>query len=232
MATFVLVPGAWHGGWYYRPIAQALRQGGHEAYPVTLAGVGDRAHLLAATANLDTHIQDVVSVLETEHITDAVLVGHSYAGMVITGVADRCPGRVGRLVYVDAYVPADGDSCWDVTTQSFRQSFIESATADGFRVAPRPGLDPRATAHPLPSLLQRLRLSGAPGRVRRRDFIYLSGWQESPFSGMYDRLSQDPNWHTHRLPTGHNIVAEAPDKLLEILLQGGGEAADDRQDRT
>lgn len=232
MATFVLVPGGWHGGWSYRPIAQALRQSGHDAYPVTLTGLGDRAHLRATAVNLDTHIQDVVSVLETEHITDAVLVGHSYAGMVITGVADRCPDRIGRLVYSDAYVPADGDSCWDLTTPAFRQLFIERATADGFRVAPPPGLDPRATAHPLPSFLQKIRLSSAPSRVRRRDYIYLSGWQGSPFTGVYQRLSQDPAWHTHCLPTGHNVVAEAPDKLVEILLQGGGGAADDRQDRT
>ncbi|GAA5179380.1 alpha/beta fold hydrolase [Rugosimonospora acidiphila] len=225
MATFVLVPGGWHGGWSYRPIAQALRQRGHDAYPVTLTGLGDRAHLRAAVANLDTHIQDVVSVLETERITDAVLVGHSYAGMVITGVADRCPDRIGRLVYSDAYVPADGDSMWDLTTPAFRQLFLENATADGFRVAPPPGLDPRTAAHPLPSFLQKLRLSGAPSRVRRRDYLYLSGWQGSPFAGVYERLSRDPAWHTHRLPTGHNVVAEAPDKLLEILLQGGGVAA-------
>lgn len=232
MATFVLVPGGWHGGWQYRPIAKALRQAGHDAYPVTLTGLGDRAHLRATDVNLDTHIQDVVALLEAEHITDAVLVGHSYAGMVITGVADRCPERIARLVYSDAYVPADGDSCWDLTTPAFRQLFIEGATADGLRVEPPPGLDPRATAHPLPSFLQRLRLSGAPSRVRRRDYIYLSGWQGSPFAEVYQRLSEDPAWHTHCLPTGHNVVAEAPDKLLEILFQGTEGAADDRQDRT
>lgn len=231
MATFLLVPGGWHGGWSYRPIAQALRRRGHDAYPITLTGLGDRAHLRTTTANLDTHIQDVVGVLETERITDAVLVGHSYAGMVITGVADRCPDRIGRLVYSDAYVPADGDSCWDLTTPAFRQLFLDGATADGFSVAPPPGLDPRATAHPLPSFLQKIRLSGTPGRVRRRDYIYLSGWQGSPFPQVYQRLSQDPAWHTHQLPTGHNLVAEAPDKLLEILRQDGGAPADDRPDR-
>jgi pimeloyl-ACP methyl ester carboxylesterase len=219
MATFVLVPGGWHGGWYYGPITEGLRQSGHDAYAVTLTGVGDRAHLGAGAVNLDTHIQDVVRVLETERITDAILVGHSYAGMVIAGVADRCPDRVARLVYVDACVPADGESCWDLLTPAFHQLFLEGASADGLNVAPRADLDPRATEHPFASFLQRLRLSGAPVKARRRDYIYLSGWQGSPFAAVYQRLAQDPAWHTHRLPIGHNVVAEAPDEFLKILLE-------------
>jgi hypothetical protein len=164
MATFVLVPGGWHGGWYYHPVTQALRHGGHDAYPVTLTGVGDRAHLQATAANLDAHIRDVVSVLETECITDAVLVGHSHI---------RSP---------------------------------PSCKGSGF--------------------------PGAPARVRRRDLIYLSDWQGSPFTEVYERLSQDPAWHTHCLPTGHNIVAEAPDQLLKILHHGEEGAPDDQQDKT
>jgi pimeloyl-ACP methyl ester carboxylesterase len=220
VATFVLVPGGWRGGWWYRPIVEALRRHGHDAHAVTLTGLGDRAHL-RATANLDTHVQDVTALLEAEQITDAVLVGHSYAGMVITGAADRCPDRVRRLVYSDAYVPADGESCWDLTTPEFRRLFVEGAAADGVSVAPPRTSDARTTAHPLASFVQKIRLSGAVERVPRRDFIYLSGWRDrSPFNELHERLSRDPAWHTHRLPTGHNIVAEAPDKLLEILLDG------------
>ena len=113
MTTFVLVPGGWHGGWYYSALAGRLREAGHQALPVTLTGIGERAHLSAPAVNLDTHVEDVLAVLESEKVTDAVLVGHSYAGMVITGVADRAaPGSVRRLVYCDAYVPQDGQSCW------------------------------------------------------------------------------------------------------------------------
>ncbi|MFF3573712.1 alpha/beta fold hydrolase [Nocardia jiangxiensis] len=122
---FVLVPGGWHGGWSYTPLANALRQHGHDACPVTLTGVGDRNHLLTATTNLDTHINDVTAMLESERITDAVLVGHSYAGMVITGVADRVPERVATLVYSDAYVPDDGQSCFELTSAEFRRMFVE-----------------------------------------------------------------------------------------------------------
>src|SRR5207248_1247925 len=100
------------------------RGGGHQALPVTLTGVGERAHLLTPGTNLDTHVQDVVRLLEAEGVEDAVLCGHSYGGMVITGVADRVPGRIARLVYVDAYVPRDGQSCWALTTEAFRSFFV------------------------------------------------------------------------------------------------------------
>lgn len=220
MATYVLVPGAWHGGWYFRPIEQALRRRGHRADSLTLTGLGDRAHLRTAGTNLDTHIEDVTAYLEAERITDAVLVGHSYGGMVITGAADRCPDRVRRLVYSDAYVPADGDSSWALTTMAFRRFFAENSSATGHAVAPPSGLDPRTTPHPVAAFLQSLRLDGAgASRVVRRDYLYLSGWPSSPFAEVHERLSKDPDWHTHTLPVGHDVVAEAADDLLRILLE-------------
>jgi pimeloyl-ACP methyl ester carboxylesterase len=155
MATFV--PGAWHGGWWFELLARRLRRHGHEAYPLTLTGVGDRNHLLTASVNLDTHIQDVAIVLEAERIEDAVLVGYSYGGMVITGVADRVPERVDALVDVDAFVPRDGDAAWDLATDDLRRWYLEGARADGYAVAPLPFFDPQATSHPLASLRQRSR---------------------------------------------------------------------------
>src|SRR5262245_3014748 len=99
-ATFVLVPGGGHGGRCYRRVARILRAEGHDVYAPTMTGVGERAHLLSADIDLDTHIRDIVAVLEFEDLRDVILVGHSYGGMVITGVADRAPGRVGRLVFL------------------------------------------------------------------------------------------------------------------------------------
>jgi pimeloyl-ACP methyl ester carboxylesterase len=217
VTTFVLVPGGWHGGWYFRPIAEALRSAGRTAYAVTLTGLGERAHLRTAATNLDTHIEDVVAVLEAEEITDAVLVGHSYGGMVITGAADRCPERVARLVYADAYVPRHGESCWDLTTPAFREVFVSRAAADGHCVQPPPGLDPRATAHPLASLLQKIRLNGHRPPPRR-DFLHLGAWAGSPFTGLHDRLARDPAWRTRSVPAPHDVVRHASDALLEILL--------------
>ena len=219
MATFVLVPGGWHGGWYFQPLARQLRQLGHDVYPVTLTGLGERSHLLSASVNLDTHIQDVVSLLECERIEDAILVAHSYGGMVVSGVADRLPERLAALVYCDAYVPEDGDSCFSLAGDVYRQRFLDGAKVDGYSVAAPSRLDPRATAHPLASFLQAIHLTGAWATVRRREFVYLSGWEDlTPFRPTYDRLRSDPAWTVHTLPVGHNIIGQAPDKLLEILL--------------
>jgi pimeloyl-ACP methyl ester carboxylesterase len=139
MTTFVLVPGGWYGGWYFRDFAKKLRDLGHSAYAVTLTGLGERSHLLTANVNLQTHVQDVVSVLEFEGIEDAVLLGHSYGGMVITGVAARIPQRIGSLIYGDAYVPQHGDSCWDLANDSVRRLFDELTSPDGLSVAPPGG---------------------------------------------------------------------------------------------
>ncbi|GAA4606827.1 alpha/beta fold hydrolase [Actinoallomurus liliacearum] len=222
MATFVLVPGGWHGGWQYSGMADRLRAAGHRALPVTLTGLGDRAHLASPAVNLDTHVDDVLAVLAAEKVTDAVLVGHSYGGMVITGVADRAePGSVRRLVYSDAYVPEDGQSCWELTTEAFRRLFLDGAAADGFSVQPPPGVDPRATAHPLASFLQRLRLRGnGLGEIKARDYVYLNGWDGSPFAEVHARLAEDPAWRVHTLSSSHNVLRDAPDAFLEILLLG------------
>ncbi len=114
MSTYVLVHGGGHGGWCYQPLARLLRSAGHEVYAPTLTGLGERAHLLSPDVDLDMHIRDVVAVLQFEDVHDVILVGHSYGGMVITGVADRAPDRIGRLVYLDAATPVDGQSLVDV----------------------------------------------------------------------------------------------------------------------
>ena len=105
MATFVLVHGAWHGGWCWKKVAPLLRSAGHEVYTPTLTGLGERDHLLTRDIGLDTHIQDIVNVLEYEELTQVVLVGHSYGGMVVTGVAERAHERLRQLVYLDAATP-------------------------------------------------------------------------------------------------------------------------------
>ena len=110
MANFVLVHGAWIGGWCWRPNAQALRRAGHEVFTPTLTGLGERSHLMNPSINLDTHITDVVNVIKYEELSDVILVGHSYGGMVVTGVADKLPEKIASLVYLDAFVPENGQS--------------------------------------------------------------------------------------------------------------------------
>ncbi|MEU8055092.1 alpha/beta fold hydrolase [Microbispora bryophytorum] len=217
MTTFVLIPGMCHGGWCFRELCEELRHHGHRAVALTLTGLAERAHLLDGGVNLDTHIRDVAGVLEAEDVRDAVLVGHSYGGMVITGVADRLPGRMAGLVYLDAVVPGDGDSCWSLVSDRERQWYADVAET-GYATRPLPFFDPRATPHPIASLLQPLRLTGDPARIARRVYVYAAGWQgESPFTATYERLREDPAWTTYALDGGHNLMRDAPEDLLKIL---------------
>ncbi|MFK0255139.1 alpha/beta fold hydrolase [Streptomyces sp. NPDC090445] len=222
MTTYVLVPGAWHGAWTFEPLARELRRAGHEAYPLTLTGLGSRKHLLTASVNLDTHIDDVVNLLADEDVTDAVLVGHSYGGMVVTGAADRVPDRVKGLVYVDAMVPEDGQSTWSLVSDNERAWYLDGTGENGYTSAPLPFFDPRATPHPLASLLQAIRLEGDLGRFAAKSYVYATQWPTpSPFTGLYERLSGLPDWRTHAVDSGHNVMRDAPEELLKVLLEHG-----------
>jgi pimeloyl-ACP methyl ester carboxylesterase len=130
MSTFVLVPGAWLGGWCWRRLTPLLRAAGHEVYTPTLTGLGERVHLGTLGTWLDTHVEDIVNVLAWEDLREIVLVGHSYSGMVVPGVADRAPECVGHLVYLDAVVPRDGQSVFNLSS-SEEQAVAEVAARDG-----------------------------------------------------------------------------------------------------
>ncbi|NKY28419.1 alpha/beta fold hydrolase [Nocardia gamkensis] len=221
MTTFVLIPGMCHGGWCFEQLTEQLRAHGHRVYPLTLSGVGERVHLRHGV-NLDTHIQDVTALLSAENITDAVLVGHSYGGMVITGAADRAASRVAALVYIDAVVPQSGDSCFTLVSDQERRWYLDVVDT-GDAVRPLPFFDARATPHPLASVLQPLTLTGDLTHIRRRDYVYATGWEApSPFTGIYQRLRHDAGWTTHAVDGGHNLMRDAPEDLLRILLDVPG----------
>lgn len=222
MATFVLVPGGWKGGWAFEAVVPLLERAGHTVHAMTLTGLRpDDDNETVATANLDTHADDVLRLLDRENIAGATLVGHSYAGMVIAAAADRAPGRISRLVHLDAYVPRDGESCWSSTNEHFRQVFAAGAASSGYAVLPpgKAGGDPRRRPHPLASFLQSIRLTGALDEVPRREFVYCSGWADrTPFTELRMRLEADRAWRVHELPTGHDAMNEAPEAVAALLL--------------
>jgi pimeloyl-ACP methyl ester carboxylesterase len=222
MATFVLVPGAWKGSWAYESVVPLLEGAGHTVHALTLTGLRpDDDDATVATANLDTHADDVLRLLDRAHITSATLVGHSYAGMVIAAAADRAGGRISRLVHLDAFVPRDGESWWSATNEYFREVFAAGAEATGYSVRPpeKNGGDPRRRPHPLASVMQTVRLTGAVTQVPRREFIYCSGWEDrTPFAELRTRLAADPEWLVHDLPTTHNAMREDPEAVATLLL--------------
>ncbi|MGW7535947.1 alpha/beta fold hydrolase [Amycolatopsis sp. NPDC054798] len=220
MSTFVLVPGAWHGGWVFEAVVPLLERSGHTVHALTLTGLRpDDDAATVAGANLDTHADDVLALLDRAGITDATLVGHSYGGLVIAAAADRADGRVSRVVHLDAYVPSDGDSCWSSTSEAYRQAFVAGAADTGYAVRPpeRDGRDSRRRPHPLASLLQTVRLTGAFAKVPRREFVYCSGWEATPFTELRTRLEADPGWQVHVLPTRHNAMTEDPEAVAKLL---------------
>ena len=222
MATFVLIPGGWRGGWTFADFVARIRREGHEAYAVTLSGLEDTAEGPAAGINLDTHIGDVIELLEVEDLSDVILCSHSYGGMVATGVADRAAERIAALVYLDAFVPEDGQSWWDLANEHFRRLIIERARHDGLSVLPPFGVDQRRRPHPIGSFLQALRLTRAE-KPMPRTFVYATGWTATPFTAQYERLRNDPAWQVHTLTCGHDVINEAADEVFGILTRMAGD---------
>ncbi len=140
MATFLVCHGAWSAGWAWKKVRPLLRAAGHEVFTPTYTGLGERAHLVSRTVTLDTHIADVLGVIECEDLNEIVLVGHSYGGMVATGVADRARARIAKLVYIDAFVPEDGQSLFDLlpAAERERRGDDSKVSGDGWLLPPNP----------------------------------------------------------------------------------------------
>ena len=231
MATFVIVHGAWGGAWAWnRYVVPRLRGAGHTVHAVTLTGLGERAHLATPEVDLDTHIQDVANVLFYEDLRHVVLAGHSYGGMVITGVADRCPERLRRLVYLDAAVPADGQAIVD-GTPGRGEALLERARleSDGWRIPPGPvppdqpaavteWARPRRNPQPLKTFTQPVTLSRGETALPRA-FVYCSLGKDpqSPQAKRAAGLKADPRWQYFELATGHNLHYTAPQETVDLL---------------
>lgn len=232
MATFVLVHGAWHGAWCWKRVRPLLTARGHDVFTPTLTGTGERSHLASPDVGLETHITDVLNVLEWEELSDVVLCGHSYGGMVISGVADRAPERIRSLVYVDAFVPRDGEATVDLMSPQAARLAREGArvAGEGWRVPPFPAarfkIDPEnqawidrlCTPQPLRTLQEKVRLGGAIDRISRRTFILATQYQPSAFHEVAERLRQDPAWRVTAIDCGHDIMVDKPRELADVLL--------------
>lgn len=231
MTNYVLVHGAWHGGWCWSRVAERLRAAGHSVYTPTMTGVGERAHLLSPDIDLSMHITDIANVIAWEDLSDVVLCGHSYGGSVITGVADRMPERIASLVYLDAFVPEDGQSVWDFMPEDNKAMFEAGAAERGGAAIPpipasafvdneadRAWVDEKCVDQPLKTFREPISLSGAYRQVPRHVYILAEGFSPSPFQDFFDGLKDDPAWQTFGLACGHDVMVDMPGELTEILL--------------
>jgi pimeloyl-ACP methyl ester carboxylesterase len=237
MATFVLVHGGWVGGWYWQKVIPFLEAAGHEVYAPTLTGLAERASELSPDVGLETHIQDIVGLLVEKNLHGVILVGHSYGGMVITGVVDQAPERIAHLVYLDTFVPRDGESMVDVSPMVIgllrRQA---QAHGDGWRIASRgtygvttepdrSWLLSKVTPQPLKTYEQPLHLKN-PAIVEAvpRTHIDCTG------SGFFFLLMRhllapralpprEAGWRLRQLPTGHMAMITMPRELADLLLE-------------
>ena len=239
MATFVLVHGAWHGGWCYRDTAKALRDAGHTVFTPTHSGVGERAHQASETITLETHIRDVCGCIEAEELNAVILCGHSYGGMVITGVADRLPERIKSLVYLDAFVPEHGESLIDLINQalpaevaaifvgSFRGTALEGRSgrmqpipAEMFNITPanRAWVDRRCVAQALATFELPALLTGDHNKVKQRLYILADGWDPSPFRHFAAKFEGQPGWRVTKLASSHDVMVDLPLELARELM--------------
>ena len=235
MATFVLVHGGWRGGWIWKRVARQLRIAGHDVFTPTMTGLGERSHQLNASVNLSTNILDIVNVIQFEELNDIILCGHSYAGMIISGVADQLYERISTLVYLDAWVPEDGDSIAALSPEAAQLSIVKGvARHEGYGVPPIPAdvlqvneqdrawVDRMCTSQPLATMTEGIRLHGNHLKVKQRVFVLASAWTPSPFRQFYSKLQENKEWKLRTIESGHDAMLDKPDEVASLLLDVAG----------
>jgi len=235
LPAFVLVHGAWGGAWIWRRVLAPLRAAGHEVHAVTLTGDGERAHLRRRDIGLQTHIADVLGLIEAEELHSIVLVGHSYGGQVITGVADRLLARdasaIRQLVYVDAMVPLPGEGWGDKHDAAVVAARTATAQANDFALPPPDpadfGLDGanrdwllrRQVSHPFGPYREPLPFDGDRWASVPRAFIDCTQPAYPTIAAMRERVRQMPGFEVLEMPTGHCPMVSEPQALVELLLR-------------
>ena len=221
MADYVLVHGAWCGGNTFDRLASELRDAGHRVLVAELTGLGTRAEQLNPAIDLSRHVNDVVEQVEAAGFDRFILGAHSYGGMVATGVATKLGSRIDTVVYIDAFLPTDGQSLWDITSEHEHRHYIDSQRDTPGLVAPifeAPGL----TRHPLLTLIEPVRFTGEQAKVKRRIYIFAASWQPTPFRQFYEQVKDDPAWEVHTADSGHFVMGDQPQQLLRIMLDAAG----------
>lgn len=229
--TFVLVHGAWHGGWCWQRVADRLRGNGDAVFTPTLTGLGERSHLLHAGIDLKTHIADVVNVMKWEGLADIVLCGHSYGGFVISGVAEEMASAIRSIVFLDAFVPRNGEAVLDLTGAAVQEAVRAAMQRGDIAIPPRPAeafgvnaadrawVDRLCVGQPIGTFTETVALSGARDRIARKAYIRAKSYANPGFDRAYGALKSDPSWRSFEVPCGHDVMVDMPERLSEILRE-------------
>ena len=230
--TYVLVHGAYGGGWIWRDVADGLRKQGHRVWTPTQTGLGERAHLMSRQITVDTHIDDVASVIETDELRDIILVGHSYGGMAVTGVADRMTDRIRHVVYLDALIPENGDTAFTVLPAGLADSRRKVAREQGGGVAlPVPGPEAfpipdgpakdwfmrRLRPHPISTYESVVRLSKPAGAGLPVTYVSYTNPALGSIEPSRQRARAKTGWRFTELAVPHDVEVPMPEKVVELL---------------
>ena len=228
--TYVLVHGAWHGGWCWRRVADLLENKGHKVFSPTLTGLGERSHLLRAGIDVSTHVTDVVNVLKWEQLSHVVLCGHSYGGLVVSGVAEQIAASIGSIVFLDAFLPENGDSMAELTSQAVRDQLkaaadrgdlgVPARSAAAFMVneKDRAWVDSLCVPQPIGCMTERMSLTGARERIAKKSYIRAGAYPNPGFDKALERVQANKSWRVYSVPCGHDVMVDMPDRLVELLV--------------
>src|ERR1700761_3818718 len=218
--TFVLVHGAWHGGWCWRRVADRLTAKGHYVLAPALSGVGERSHLKPEDIDLTAQIDDVMGDMKWKDLDDIVLVGHSYGGMVITGVAEQMRERIGAIVYLDAFMPGDGQALADFTSRtSWPEPVTPAPPASYFHVNDKDAawVNGKTTPHPTKCFTQKLKVTGAYQSIAKKLYVRAPLFASKGFDQALERCRADKLWQTATVTCGHDVMIDQPDQLTAML---------------
>jgi pimeloyl-ACP methyl ester carboxylesterase len=216
--TFVVAHGAWTGGWSWQRVIERLQARGHRVLVPTLTGLCERSHLAGPEVNLDTHITDIVNEITWKDLEGVVLVGHSYGGIVATGVAEQIADRIASFVFIEALVVADGQSFADLAPGWELEGLLTeappSSPGEYKNEADRLWVDSKATPQPTATITQRLRVTGAYQRIPKKTFIVA---KDGGFEETANRFRTEPGWTVREIVSGHDVPIDAPDELTAML---------------
>ena len=232
MATIVLAHGAWSAAWAWKKMRPLFSAAGHEFFSPTYTGLGERAHLSHPEIDLTTHINDVAAVLEFEDLKDVTLLGHSYGGMVATGVADKAAGRIARIVYIDAFAPKDGESLFDLVGPQAAENMRGKAKGEGggWRVPAMPmppdtapedvtWATPRRRSQPIKTFEQKIRLQSSSAPPPRHYIYAKKSGPGDVFRQFGERAKSEAGWKYYEIDASHNPHITCPQELMTLLTK-------------